>query len=47
MHQDAIMEEFWILHDSEYVRFLQMQALHKMNNALSWIMMNKYEWMDE
>ena len=30
--QDIIMEGFWIFQDSEYVRFLHMQALHKVLN---------------
>ena len=29
MRQDAIMEEFCIFQESEYARFLHMQALHK------------------
>ena len=32
MELDAIMEGFWILQDSEYTRFLHMQALHKALN---------------
>ena len=32
MRRDAIMEEFWIFQDSEYARFLQMQALRKVLN---------------
>ena len=42
MRQDAIMEEFWIFQDSEYARFLQMEALHKdldtSMSEYSWIM---------
>ena len=29
MHQDAIMEEFWIFQYSEYARLLHMPALHR------------------
>ena len=32
MRRDAIMECFWIFLDSEYVRFLHMQGLHKVLN---------------
>ena len=32
MRVDAIMEGFWIFQDSEYARFLLMQALHKTLN---------------
>ena len=40
MRRDAIMEGFWILHDSEYSRFLCVQALHKVLNVPEhgWIM---------
>ena len=40
MRGDAIMEGFWILHDSENAKFLRMQALHKILNMLQydWIM---------
>ena len=39
-HRDATMEGFWIFQDSNYVRFLHMQALHKVLNMPehSWIM---------
>ena len=39
-HRDATMEGFWIFQDSKYVRFLHMQALHKVLNMPehSWIM---------
>ena len=33
MHRDAIMEGFWIFQDSEYARFLHMQALQKYAKA--------------
>ena len=33
MRQDAIIEDFWIRQDSEYVRFVHMQALHKVLNV--------------
>ena len=32
MRQDPIMEEFCIFQNSKYVRFLHMQALHKLLN---------------
>ena len=32
MCQDAIMELSWIFQDSEYARFLSVQALHKVLN---------------
>ena len=32
MRPDAIMQKFWIFQDSEYARFLYMQALHKVLN---------------
>ena len=32
MRWDAIIKEFWIFQDSEYARFLRMQALHKVLN---------------
>ena len=32
MRRDAIMEGLWIFQDSEYARFLHMQALHKVLN---------------
>ena len=39
MSRDAIVEGFWIFQNSEYARFLRMQALHKvLNNA--WILLN-------
>ena len=33
MHWDAIMDEFRVFQDSEYARFLHMQALHKVLNV--------------
>ena len=39
MRRDAIMEGFWILQDSEYARFLRMQAVHKVLN------MPEYGWI--
>ena len=40
MRRDAIMKGFWNFEDSEYARFLHMQALHKVLNMLEygWIM---------
>ena len=40
MRCEAIMEEFWILQDSGYARFLHMQELRKVLNMLEygWIM---------
>ena len=32
MRGDAITEAFWIFQDSEYARFLRMQALHEVLN---------------
>ena len=32
MRQDAIMEGFWMFQNSEYARYLHMQALHKVLN---------------
>ena len=47
MRPDAIMQEFWIFQDSEYARFLHMQALHKVLNMTeknaSW-QGSKYGW---
>ena len=39
MRCEAIMEEFWILQDSGYARFLHMQELRKVLNML------EYGWM--
>ena len=39
MREDAIMEGFWAFQDSEYARFLHMQALHKV------LSMPEYDWM--
>ena len=36
MRLNAIMEEFWIFEDSEYTRFLHMQALYKVLNVLEY-----------
>ena len=33
MCRDIIMEGFWIFQDSKYVKFLHMQALHKVLNV--------------
>ena len=40
MLREAIMEEFWIFQDSEYVRFLNIQELRKVLNMpeYGWIM---------
>ena len=40
MLRHAIMEEFWIFQDSEYAKFLHMQALRKVLNMpeYGWIM---------
>ena len=38
MHLDVIMKEFWIFQDSEYAKFLDMQALYKVLN------MPEYDW---
>ena len=32
MHRVAVIEGFYIFQDSEYARFLRMQALHKVRN---------------
>ena len=42
MCQDAIVEEFWIFHSSEYARFLYVQTLHKVLNMPEdgWIIAN-------
>ena len=36
MQQDAIMEDISLFQDSKHVRFLQMQALHKVLNMLEY-----------
>ena len=39
MRRDAIIERLWIFQDSEYARFLRMQAFHKLLN------MSEYGWI--
>ena len=34
MSRDVIMEEFWIFQDSEYARFLHMQAVYRVLNMV-------------
>ena len=47
MRRDAIMEGFWISQDSEYARFLQMQASHKVLNMSEYhaLIMSQYAWI--
>ena len=42
IHWDAIWEEFWIFQDSEYIRFLHMQVLHKALNMAELCSMAKF-----
>ena len=44
MRQDAIMEGFEILQDSEYARFLETQASHKVLNMSEYhaLIMSQY-----
>ena len=39
MCRNIIMEGFWIFQDSKYVKFLHMQALHKVLNV------PEYDWV--
>ena len=36
MRGSAIMEGYWVFHDSEYARFPHMQALHKVSSMLKY-----------